>query len=281
VDWPTHERHKIKCPTKNNELTVTITVNSSLTSQLSFQVSEVMVSHVDITPTVLDWFHIPYPKYKVNKKPVTLTGQSLLPVFEAEPQTGWNTVFASHNLHEVTMYYPMRVLRNRQYKLIQNINFKMPFGIDQDFFVSDSFQDLLNRTRTGQPTHWFKTLKSYYYRDQWELYDIHNDPKETKNLARDPSGQYAPLLASLRGDLRAWQNATFDPWICAPGGVLEDAGLYKLAPQCFDLSNDLLDLWYSYYFIEFFICYMLDLFYFCTYMSLIFYCATACRWSVY
>lgn len=49
-------------------------------------------------------------------------------------------VFASHSLHEVTMYYPMRAIRTKDYKLIQNLNYLMPFPIDQDFYLSPSFQ---------------------------------------------------------------------------------------------------------------------------------------------
>ncbi|XP_052762938.1 N-sulphoglucosamine sulphohydrolase-like [Mya arenaria] len=201
------------------------------------QVSEVMVSHVDITPTVLDWFNIPYPTYTVNNKPVKPTGKSLLPVLDSEPTSGWDTVFASHNLHEVTMYYPMRVVRNRQYKLIQNLNYKMPFGIDQDFYISDSFQDILNRTRSRKPTHWFKTLKEYYYRPLWELYDVENDPLERKNLALHSSLTSRSVYERMKQELVLWQNLTSDPWICAPGGVLEDAGRYKNTPTCFQLDN--------------------------------------------
>ncbi|KAH3864421.1 N-sulphoglucosamine sulphohydrolase-like [Dreissena polymorpha] len=203
------------------------------------QVSDALVSHVDITPTVLDWFNISYPTYTVNNKPVQPTGKSLLPVLDIEPKTGFDTVYASHNLHEVTMYYPMRVIRNRQYKLIHNLNFKMPYGIDQDFFISDSFQDILNRTRAGEPTHWFKTLSEYYYRASWELFDILNDPMERKNLVNHPDDKYQDIFQELKGQLLLWQNLTSDPWICAPWGVLEDAGPYKSSPQCFDLDNNL------------------------------------------
>ena len=92
-------------------------------------ISEATVSLLDIVPTVLDWFDIDYPSYKVLGNNVQLTGKSLLPVLQQEPKTGWNTVFASHNLHEVTMYYPMRVIRNGTFKLIHNLNYKMPFPI--------------------------------------------------------------------------------------------------------------------------------------------------------
>lgn len=194
-----------------------------------------MVSLVDIVPTVLDWFSIKYPTYTLLSKPVQLTGKSLLPVLVKEPQSGFDTVYTSHNLHEVTMYYPMRSVRNQKYKLIQNLNYKMPFGIDQDFYLSDSFQDLLNRTRKSVATHWFKTLKQYYYRDPWELYDLNKDPKELENLYNQSI--YQPVFKDMRTLLTKWQNITHDPWICAPGGVLEDEGAYKGHPQCFSMDN--------------------------------------------
>ena len=53
--------------------------------------------------------------------------------------------FTSQSLHEVAMFYPMRSIVTKHYKLIQNINYLMPFSIDQDFYISRTFQDLLNR----------------------------------------------------------------------------------------------------------------------------------------
>ncbi|KAL4240735.1 hypothetical protein ACF0H5_001523 [Mactra antiquata] len=195
------------------------------------QVSDVLVSHVDIVPTVLHWFGISYPKYTINGIPVQPTGKSLLPVLKSEVYEENQPVFASHNLHEVTMYYPMRVVRTKQYKLIHNLNYRMPFTIDQDFFISDSFQDLLNRTRSGTKTYWFKALKDYYYREPWELYNINVDPHETKNLINDSS--LNSVIKYLKQELVTWQNITGDPWICSPSGILEDKGRYKTNPQCF------------------------------------------------
>lgn len=57
----------------------------------------------DITPTILDWFSIPYPSYSLPgspSNPVHLTGRSLLSVLSAEPRN-WQTVYASQSLHEV------------------------------------------------------------------------------------------------------------------------------------------------------------------------------------
>jgi len=194
-----------------------------------------MVSLVDIVPTVLDWFDIRYPSYKLMKKPVTLTGKSLLPLLQEKSATSWDTVYASHSLHEVTMYYPMRVIRTQKYKLIHNLNFLMPFPIDQDFYISNTYQDILNRTNTGEPLHWYKTLKSYYYRDQWELYDLSKDAQEIHNVAHNT--QYTNILKQLQINLYTWQNVTNDPWICAPSSVLENVGPHKYNPLCMNMFN--------------------------------------------
>ena len=199
-----------------------------------------MVSLLDVLPTVLDWYDISYPKYHMfghKSKPVELTGSSLLPVMSVEPSAGWDTIYASHNLHEVTMYYPMRVIRTKRYKLIRNLNYKMPFPIDQDFYISGTFQDLLKRTQAKEPLHWSKTLAQYYYRDPWELYDLKYDPQELSNIVLKES--YANIVDLLQTKLVDWQNMTSDPWLCAPVGVLEDSGLYKSDPRCMPLYNKL------------------------------------------
>ncbi|XP_031609103.1 N-sulphoglucosamine sulphohydrolase [Oreochromis aureus] len=197
--------------------------------------SEAYVSLLDITPTILDWFSVPYPSYSLPGTPasqVHLTGRSLLPALVTEP-TSWHTVYSSQSLHEVTMYYPIRSIQQGPYHLLHNLHYRMPFPIDQDLYVSPTFQDLLNRTTLSQPTHWFKSLEQYYYRARWELYDTRTDPLETKNLVSDPS--YSGVLESLRQDLQKWQWRTGDPWVCGPDYVLED----KLEPHCRPLYNGL------------------------------------------
>lgn len=57
-----------------------------------------------------------------------------------EPTDEGDAIYASHNHHEVTMYYPMRAIRTKHLKLIHNINFRMPFPVDQDLYISRSFQ---------------------------------------------------------------------------------------------------------------------------------------------
>ncbi|XP_032418688.1 N-sulfoglucosamine sulfohydrolase [Xiphophorus hellerii] len=197
--------------------------------------SQAYVSLLDITPTVLDWFSIPYPSYILPESPslqVLLTGRSLLPALTSDPSS-WNTVYSSQSLHEVTMYYPIRSVHQGAYHLLHNMHYRMPFPVDQDLYVSPTFQDLLNRTRLQRPTHWFKSLDQYYYRERWELFDTRTDPQEAKNLASNPS--YSGVLDNLRQLLQKWQWKTGDPWVCGPDYVLEE----KLEPHCRPLYNGL------------------------------------------
>ncbi|XP_026746870.1 N-sulphoglucosamine sulphohydrolase isoform X1 [Trichoplusia ni] len=198
------------------------------------EASYAMVSLLDVMPTVLNWYNIPFAQEETNEvqsdKP-----KSLLPILQKEPPFSEDeAIFASQTHHEITMYYPMRAIRTRRYKLIHNLNFGMPFPIDQDLYVSPTFQDILNRTRSKQALPWYKTLKQYYYRPQWELYDIRADPAEMKNLHGKPS--LASVESALRERLERWQRDTSDAWLCAPGAVLlqQDHG-----PVCRDLDTGL------------------------------------------
>ncbi|XP_046662156.1 LOW QUALITY PROTEIN: N-sulphoglucosamine sulphohydrolase [Homalodisca vitripennis] len=211
-------------------MAVPMLVSSPEHTERRNQVSYNLVSLLDLAPTVLDWFHILYPlTYPV------FTGQSLLPILIQERATDNEAVFASHSLHEVTMYYPMRAIRTHDFKLIHNLNYLMPFPIDQDFYLSPSFQDLLNRTQRERITAWYRSLKEYYYRPQWELFNIKADPEEVENLAYNVT--FKDVVESLRRRLDSWRQDTQDPWLCAPSAVLEDMGDYKKHPHCFPLYN--------------------------------------------
>lgn len=188
-----------------------------------------LASITDFVPTILDWFKVKYPKYTLNGEAVTLSGRSLLPLAAKPSETqAFPHVFSSHDLHEVTMAYPMRVMRNDRFRLIHNINNRAPFPLATDLYDNPTFLDILNRTRTGQATHWFKTLQQYYYRDEWELYDVTSDPKELKNLATDPD--HHQVLTEMKSTLQDWLVATNDPWRCMPHYML-------LGGHCYPMDN--------------------------------------------
>lgn len=172
------------------------------------EITNFQASLLDVVPTVLDWFSIDYPRYHILKpsEPTTLTGRSLLPLLRSEDVEQVDTFFGSHVTHEVTMNYPMRtIIREGRFKLIHNLNAPIPFPIDQDFYLSPTFlvfvvnvfscfeqvyvyieelisQDMLNRTLNGRPLRWIKELSDYYFREEWEMFDLKKDPQESVNL---------------------------------------------------------------------------------------------------
>lgn len=189
---------------------------------------------MDILPTILDWFDVPFPKYNMNGKQVDLTGKSLLnaltPQITSQVTSGpFDLVFSSHVFHEVTMYYPMRVVRTKNTKLIHNLNFRAPYGLATDLYMNPTFLDILNRTESGKPLPWITTLQKYYYRDEWQLFNLTSDPYEQKNVASLP--KYKNTLDDLKKTLSQWLWDTNDPWRCLPDGELEEDG------KCYPMDN--------------------------------------------
>jgi len=163
-------------------------------------VNEAMVSWVDITPTLLDWAGV--------EKPAKVFGRSLLPILEEARPEGWDTVYGSHTFHEVTMYYPVRMIRTRQYKYILNLAHRLEFPFASDLWGSSTWQAVLKR---GDKHYGQRTVDVYIHRPREELYDLQADPNETRNLAGDPN--HAKLVADLRARLLEWQEKTNDPWL--------------------------------------------------------------------
>ncbi|CAH0385228.1 unnamed protein product [Bemisia tabaci] len=194
--------------------------------------TDFLVSHLHLAPFILEWFGVSRSKLK-SEYPNHL---SLMSYFKGEMQEN-KDIFASHSLHEVTMNYPMRAIRTNKFKLIHNLNYKAPFPIDQDFYLSLSFQDILNRTINNLPLPWSRSLKSYYYRPEWELFDLSTDKKEVKNIAYNNT--FSEVFSDLKKRLWRFQNKSNDPWICGLGAVFENSGTFKQKPRCLPLYNGL------------------------------------------
>ena len=136
------------------------------------------------------------------------------------------------------MNYVMRSIYKDDFELIQNLNFKLPFPIDQDFYLSDEFQAILQGD-----SDWWSSLEEYYYRPEYELYNISSsdEPFEARpekiNLVQ--FDEFQNLFEEMKSLLKKWQWETQDPWRCAPRAILQDSGRYKDDPSCFPLHNEL------------------------------------------
>ncbi len=160
-----------------------------------------MITWADITPTLLDFAGVESPQAPFH-------GRSFLPVLDQESPKGWDEIYASHTFHEVTMYYPMRVVRTSRYKLIWNIAHGLEYPFASDLWESKTWQGILKR---GDTHHAKRTIEAYIHRPEFELYDLENDPDEINNLADDP--KYTVILEELKRKLKEFQKRTGDPWI--------------------------------------------------------------------
>lgn len=162
---------------------------------------DALVNFADLAPTILDYAGaLPGPD--------SLQGRSFRPVLDQENPKGWDETYASHTFHEITMYYPMRVVRQRKYKLIWNIAYGLDYPFASDLWASATWQATING---GNKYYGKRTVEAYLHRPEFELYDLENDPHEVENLADNPGHQR--VLNELKSKLKTFQKRTEDPWI--------------------------------------------------------------------
>ena len=164
--------------------------------------SDAMICWADLVPTFLE-----FAKVDV-KLPYKMHGRSFMSVVDEPAAKGWDEVFASHTFHEITMYYPMRVLREGRYKLIWNIAWKLDYPFASDLWESPTWQSVIK----GQQSFYGKrTVDAYLNRAKFELYDLQSDPHEVVNLATE--AEHKELLARMQARMKTLQKLTQDPWL--------------------------------------------------------------------
>ena len=188
-------------------------------------VNDALISHTDLTPTLLDaaegydadnraprnFLSVPPVGIGENAGPKfsCYHGRSWLNLLGKEHGDGWDEVSASHTFHEIQMYYPMRAIRDRRFKLIWNIAAPLPFPFASDLWAASTWQ---TQHQIGLAAPYGKrTVGSYIQRPAFELYDLQADPAESLNLAGDPA--FAFQLESMKARIKAMQHTTDDPWV--------------------------------------------------------------------
>lgn len=163
-------------------------------------VQEALVSWTDITPTLLDYAG-------AAAAAPALHGRSFRSVLDNEREPGQEEVYASHSLHEITMYYPMRAIRTKKYKLIYNVAHELTFPMALDLVESSTWQSV---RKTNASLYGQREISAFLRRPRFELYHLEKDPGEIRNLAADPENR--PVLVELLGKLKTFQKTTNDPW---------------------------------------------------------------------
>lgn len=162
--------------------------------------SSAMISWVDLTPTILDIAGI--------ESPETFHGRSFNGILEEENPEGWNEIYASHTFHEITMYYPMRVVRSGDFKLIFNPAYRLEYPFASDLWAASTWQRIY---RDEEEYYGQRKVSDYLFHPEFELFDLKADPGETTNLAYNK--EYAEKLEALKSKLKSFQKLTKDPWI--------------------------------------------------------------------
>jgi N-sulfoglucosamine sulfohydrolase len=176
--------------------------------------TDAMVSWTDLTPTLLDFAGIDLSRLEHNnnrgkKAPYAFHGRSFLSILEKEKALEWDYVFASHTFHEITMYYPMRVIRTRQFKYTLNLAHQLPYPFASDLYEAPTWQAAVKDGMDG--LYGKRRIGDYIQRPRHELYNMEADPAEIENLASNP--EFERTLRNLQDRLRAFQEASGDPWV--------------------------------------------------------------------
>lgn len=209
------------------------------------RVVEDFVNLTDLAPTFLEAAGVAVPD--------VMTGRSLWPVLrsdkagQVDPARGWVVTGRERhveNAREGYLPYPQRCLRTHAFSYI--VNFKperWPMGEPYrlDGANQPSQEDLVEVTRVTLPDEdsgptkaWLVTHRNapawqahfdwvYGKRPREELYDLKNDPHETKNLAADPA--YAEVRQELESRLLAELRRTGDPRLIDGGAYFENPPL--------------------------------------------------------
>lgn len=165
--------------------------------------TDALVQYEDITPTLID--------IAGGKAIPDLDGKSFLPVILGKSKEAREYAYSIHNNIPEGEPYPIRSIRDKQYKLILNLT------ADKDYYN----RFMMNPKSTGRNSVWFswvdelgkdpqakKITDRFTKRPAVEFYDTTKDPWEFNNLANDPA--YQKKIEDYKQKLYAWMKQQGD-----------------------------------------------------------------------
>ncbi|TMM30628.1 sulfatase [Polaribacter aestuariivivens] len=172
------------------------------------KISNALISHTDIMPTILDFLNLPIPS--------TIQGKSLLPVLNGskEKVTDRKYIFGEHNSHgpDPREHYPSRVVFDGRFYFIKNLmpnkSYLLPADLRAYKGWSNKSYDATVLAKDTHPMQYnlLRTLEKG--RPAEELYDMQNDTYQLINLANNP--EYKEKKIELRQALKNWRKETGD-----------------------------------------------------------------------
>ncbi len=160
------------------------------------EISDQLVSLIDLGPTVLSLAGIPLPRH-----------------FQGKPFLGPEAVvrdhvFATRDRYD-EFYDCIRAVRSRRFKYLRNLFPEQPRALWNDYLHRHPIQqELFRRKREGTLTPLQDEIFFAPSRPPEELYDLEADPWEMNNLAAGP--EWKGELTALRAVCDDWQSEVGD-----------------------------------------------------------------------
>ncbi len=162
--------------------------------------SNALVQYEDVLPTLLS--------YVGGKIPKELEGESFLPLLQGKKTEHREWAYGVHNNFPEGTPYPIRSIRNDQYKLIVNLSPEATYYE----------KHLMNANKENYWNTWVRDSKTSSVAKHWvdrfltrpeiEFYNTNEDPWELNNLASDE--KMKPMIDKMKKELFAWMKQQGD-----------------------------------------------------------------------
>jgi arylsulfatase A-like enzyme len=153
--------------------------------------SDALVSHVDIYPTLCEAAGIEIPEF--------VQGRSLMPIVSGQAKSIRDAIFAEGTFHAA--YEPQRMIRTRDWKYVRR-------------FDGRTKPVLANVDDSAGKEIWIERGWPSWLLEAEQLYDLVLDPNETRNVVHEP--QNAAIVKDLATRLDTWMRETGDPLVNGP-----------------------------------------------------------------
>ncbi|HBN74509.1 MAG TPA: sulfatase atsG, partial [Planctomycetaceae bacterium] len=174
-------------------------------------VTNALVEYVDVLPTFVE--------VAGGKPSAELDGKSFLPVLLGEKTSHKDFTFGlmtTRGINNGSESYPIRSVRNQQYRLIWNLNSEATFT--NACTQGSEFESMLAAAEAGDQQAQKYTQK-YQHRPEYELYDVVKDPHNIHNLAKNR--QYSGVIEDLKSELNQWMTDQGDKGIATEMEAME------------------------------------------------------------
>jgi N-sulfoglucosamine sulfohydrolase len=163
-------------------------------------VSNALVSHLDVFPTLCEWTGLPPPQQQ-------LRGTSLMPLLRGEEQDLHEELFAEINFHAARDI--QRSVRSKRFRYVRRYD-------GYEGVVLPNIDDGLSKRLLRREAD----LEQRARIPEEQLFDLYYDPLACHSVAGEAA--YASALADMRQRLQTWMQATEDPLLTglpkAPAG---------------------------------------------------------------